>query len=288
MLNWRMVWGAVSSRVCPPIYRYWRFNELNTLSWANLPKITKLEPELLILPEFLAHPGCFLDIGANNGAYLWAALRRKPAKEVVAVEPIPFLAGILKHAFRGVAVHNLALTDGVGPRWLKIPDIGGRTYTTRATLNVDHKEDGETGNRMIQVETSTLDAFWKSIGDPELACIKIDTEGHEFPVLQGAVETLKRHRPVLLVEIEQRHHKEDIRYVFEFMAAQNYAPFYFDPTFPGLRPLPPDLGAARAADPDNTSLRYLNNFLFLPPERSGFSDTLALVNRRLRESARPA
>lgn len=288
MLNWRMVWASVSSRVCPPIYRYWRFNNLKSLSWSYLPKVTALEPELLILPEFLARPGKFLDVGANNGAYLWAALQRKKAEDLVAVEPIPFLAGILKRAFPGTAVHNLALTDGQGPRWLKIPDIGGRTYSTRATLNVDHQEEGETGRQLIQVATSTLDAFWKSIGDPPLACVKIDTEGHEFPVLQGAVETLKRHRPVLLVEIEQRHHKDDIRYVFDFLAAQDYACFYFDPTFPGLRPLPPDLGAARAADPDNASLRYLNNFLFLPPERAETSDTMALVNKRLRENLLPA
>src|SRR6267142_5032499 len=153
MLNWRMVWSSLSSRVCPPIYRRWRFAHLRAFTWSGLCANKALEPELLLLPEFLGLPGFFLDVGANNGDYLWKALQRKEAAQVAAVEPIPFLARILRRAFPGVRVHNLALSDREGPRRLKIPDIQGRAYNTRATLNVDHKEAGETGGKIIQVAT---------------------------------------------------------------------------------------------------------------------------------------
>ena len=40
--------------------------------------------------------------------------------------------------------------------------------------------------------------------------IKIDVEGHELEVINGAKETIKNNMPVLLVEIEKRHSKRSV------------------------------------------------------------------------------
>lgn len=49
------------------------------------------------------------------------------------------------------------------------------------------------------VPATTVDALAVQHGDPDL--LKVDTEGHELRVMQGAVRTLARARPGLLVEV---------------------------------------------------------------------------------------
>ena len=45
------------------------------------------------------------------------------------------------------------------------------------------------------VGAKTLDWFNKSKGFQNVKLIKIDTDGHEFKVLKGAIETIKTHKP---------------------------------------------------------------------------------------------
>ena len=40
--------------------------------------------------------------------------------------------------------------------------------------------------------------------------IKIDVEGHELKVIDGAKETIEKHKPNLLIEIEEQHSKEKL------------------------------------------------------------------------------
>ena len=56
----------------------------------------------------------------------------------------------------------------------------------------------------------------------DVAFVKIDVEGHELNVLNGAVELLERSQPVFLVEAEDRHRAEATRSVFEFFRSKFY------------------------------------------------------------------
>ena len=51
----------------------------------------------------------------------------------------------------------------------------------------------------------------------KIGFIKIDVEGHELEVIEGALNTIKMNKPVLLIEIEERHSKrmvnESIKYI---------------------------------------------------------------------------
>jgi hypothetical protein len=51
-----------------------------------------------------------------------------------------------------------------------------------------------------EVVCSTLDDEWKSLGSPPVSVVKIDVEGAEPLVLQGATECLRTHRPAILLE----------------------------------------------------------------------------------------
>jgi hypothetical protein len=52
------------------------------------------------------------------------------------------------------------------------------------------------------VETVRLDDLWPSLGYERLDFMKMDVEGHEVRALEGAREVIRRHRPLLLVEID--------------------------------------------------------------------------------------
>ena len=51
------------------------------------------------------------------------------------------------------------------------------------------------------IETDTLDSIVKENGITKVDFIKIDIEGHETHAIKGAVQTLKRFKPVLFIEI---------------------------------------------------------------------------------------
>jgi hypothetical protein len=108
----------------------------------------------------------------------------------------------------------------------------------------------------------TLDSFKLT----NVGFVKIDVEGHEEAVLHGGLETLKREKPNLMIEIEERHAPGSLERVTNFLSTIGYAGFYLD----GNQILP----IARF-DPHRDQVRqngkvgkYINNFLYFPSDRA--------------------
>jgi hypothetical protein len=70
------------------------------------------------------------------------------------------------------------------------------------------------------VHVNTLDSYHY-----DLDLIKIDVEGRELAVIEGAVDTILRRKPHLSVEIEQRHISKLIDEIFDFILQQGYDGF---------------------------------------------------------------
>ena len=70
--------------------------------------------------------------------------------------------------------------------------------------------------------TDTLDLYCKQHNiKPDF--LKIDVEGNELKVFQGGVDTLKKYKPKILVEIEAKHvGQERVLETFEFLKAFGY------------------------------------------------------------------
>jgi len=144
-----------------------------------------------------------VDVGANRGVYTYWMTKR--AVRVDAFEPQPTWARYIRAArLQGVHVHETALSDHEGTADLLVPEDDGlaRIASADPSDTVSALAESELGARAtLQVALRTLDSFRLA----DVGFLKIDAEGHELAVLDGARETITASRPVVFVESEARH-----------------------------------------------------------------------------------
>lgn len=214
------------------------------------------EPELFLVPLFCNKNQIAIDVGANQGIYTY--YMAKFAREVVAFEPnVDLLASLMKVANENVQLQAAALSDVHGDSMMRIDP------TNNGLSTIEQRNDFHIANPTVDavqrnVSTRTLDSF--EFGDVSL--IKIDVEGHEEAVVQGARETINRSKPVLIIESEDQHNTGAPRRISGMLGELGYRGF-----FVRNRRLC-DFGELKAkeTDPRNyrTKLRYINNFIFIP------------------------
>lgn len=223
------------------------------------------EPELVLLPWLVPVGRTAIDIGANAGAYANALC--KLGGRVVAIEANPVLASELRRMFQGRAeVVNAAASNLAGEIMLRIP-LKGSSAAGLATVETDNLLGGS------DVQTVAVPAIRIDDLDlPDVGFIKIDVEGHELAVLEGARTTIKRWRPTLLVEAENRHRKDAVQSVAAFLDELGYIGFMLadGQTLTSLGSFDPAVHQAVTSDDyENLDLGYtpkgyVSNFVFVP------------------------
>lgn len=143
----------------------------------------------------LLRPGdVAVDVGANIGALAVPLARRVgPAGRLIAFEPmrLPFLCLCAAAVLNGLAQlepRQQALGDAAGEAAL--PPLDPFSPSNAGALSLV----GASGPEKVPV--LTLD----SLALPSLALLKIDAEGMDWAVLDGARETLRRCRPAVYLE----------------------------------------------------------------------------------------
>ncbi|MDA9981352.1 FkbM family methyltransferase [Gammaproteobacteria bacterium] len=219
------------------------------------------EPEIALLPMLCDPKKASLDIGANIGVFTWHLL--KHSRSILAFEPNPRLCNLLLRTFgSSIDIHQIALSNLRGSSKLSFP---GNSHALGSLHTVQgHLPGGEDDHLTnFTVKTRPLD----DLGMPPIGFIKIDVEGHELNVLKGAQQTILRNRPMLLIEIEERHSPEALKSAEEMLAGWGYAGrFLLDNTLLPLSNFDP----ARHQNSNNIDHNgqrlgpYINNFIFSP------------------------
>jgi len=169
----------------------------------------RLEDELLTLDAMTASRGMAIDIGANRGYYSYFMSRR--FSQVVSFEPNEkVIQGLVKYAAPNVTIHHCALSSSDGTLKLYVPRHDSLDYSGWASFDRGHLEGWKDFDEQ-EVPIRQLDGF----GFAGISLIKIDVEGHELKVLEGARVTLSESRPVVIVEIVERNRREAGRYFDE-------------------------------------------------------------------------
>lgn len=145
--------------------------------------------------------GLLVDVGANYGYFslLWASLH--PANRAIAFEPAPANAAALSH--------NVA-TNGFGSRIEVVAAAVGRERgEVRFAQNLEQSgwsgiaRDGASGTALPMVALN--EALASSPGP--IALLKIDTEGHDWEVLEGSTELfISRRVGVAVFECDGREY----------------------------------------------------------------------------------
>jgi FkbM family methyltransferase len=174
------------------------------------------EPEMALLPHLVPRDRVAVDVGANMGEY--TAAFAEFAKGVVAFEPNPAMAKDLERLLSGrVKVIAAAVSDHPGTAELRIPTTGSGLATIEAQNDLEGASYHTVSTPMVRLDDCDL-------GD--VGFIKIDVEGHELAVLKGAEETLRRCKPVILVEIEDRHRRDAVASAVSHLKTLGYSPWY--------------------------------------------------------------
>ena len=211
------------------------------------------EKELLFVDQLADPSRRAVDVGGWWGPWTYWLSRYCP--EVITFEPNPVMAAHLRRVTAdNVRVEAVALSDHSGEGTLWVPE--GRGPDALASL----REGVEGRGQSVTVPLHRLDDF--EVDD--VGFLKVDVEGHEYAVLEGALETIRRSRPVLLVELEENKSARPIDAAIDLLADLGYAGWIrrerqwaSATTF--------DLEAdQRAHAHEPLSPSYINNFVFLP------------------------
>jgi FkbM family methyltransferase len=195
-------------------------------------------PELDLLTAYLRHrPGAFLDVGANIGAFAAPLARMFGQSPVMAFEANASIATILS---ANAAVNGL---DNLRTRHLA---IGEREQVVRfptpdlaQTINFGAVGLGQQRDAPLEpVLMLTLD----QCAPPNTSVVKIDVEGYEPHVIEGAADLIRRQKPVFLIEASDNT-EAAARAALRMMTKAGYrlhwtfAPFV-TPSAPKRRPPP--------------------------------------------------
>lgn len=174
-----------------------------------------MEPELRMPHEIVPAGRRAIDVGANRGYYAYALSRI--ASEVEAFEPYPTIAQFARRKLpRSVRLREVALSNYSGSAKLRIPQCKGDIdIHTNATL----KDVPVERHIEVDVRVSTIDQF----DFDDVGFIKVDAEGSDMEVIEGARETIGRYRPNLMVELLTPFYKDPLRCIEQIETAMGYA-----------------------------------------------------------------
>lgn len=178
----------------------------------------------------IQNSGSFIDVGSNHGLFSLISCIENARRPVLAMDANPeallvtaenlFLNGFSQQVRLILAF--LSDTDGE-----EIPffTVGSGAAGSRYS---DHAKTASHNSKNIQVLTRTLDSVVSETGfQPDL--VKIDVEGAETQVLEGARQTVITFRPRLMVEMHalaERTMEENAELVLQWCGTVGYRAYY--------------------------------------------------------------
>lgn len=150
-----------------------------------------------VIQQVCGNNSCCIDIGAHKGEVLDIMLKSAPAGTHYAFEPIPAMFNALCEKYKQdkrCKIFDYALSNNTGVATFNYV-VSNPSYSGLIKRKYDRDNEQDT---QIEVKTELLDNVLPEDFVPSL--VKIDVEGGELLVLEGAVKTITRHKPVIIFE----------------------------------------------------------------------------------------
>ena len=159
--------------------------------------------------------GVAIDVGANIGNH--SVFFSKFFKKVYSFEPNPKTFKLLEI--------NSKLSNNI---YVKKIGLSNKEVISNLLENKSNiggsKLTNEKSEKTITIKLTTLDQEINSIKE-KINLLKIDVEGHEFEVIQGSKDTIKRFRPIIVFEQQLNDFPDNFRKIQKFLVDLNYNQF---------------------------------------------------------------
>ncbi|RZD46539.1 MAG: hypothetical protein CXT78_03985 [Thaumarchaeota archaeon] len=156
------------------------------------------------LSEQLQEGMICLDIGANLGyfAFLESSKVGKMG-QVIGVEPAPstfelFEKNIKLQKYQNISSYNIAFSDKEGT----VDFFISNSSNWSRIIGEKDPYHGDKG-KIIKIKCNTIDNFIEELGLKKLDLIRVDLEGYEFEIFEGAQKTLSELKPMLQIEVHR-------------------------------------------------------------------------------------
>ena len=200
-------------------------NKKNKISHALLKKCKfDDQSELELIKNISKDRKIFLlDCGCNYGFYSFYTASLSKQNFVIAIEASPtttkdFEKNLKLNKFDNIVLKNFAISD---------------TDNTMITFN-ESKNDWESSlshsefdeKKVTKIETQKIDTIIKNnkLDDYSLL-IKLDIEGHELQAIEGAKNTIKKYKPIIIMEFSSyifNMNDQAFDYLKSFLVEFNY------------------------------------------------------------------
>jgi FkbM family methyltransferase len=248
-----MQFTAHVRRHSPRLWFYFRF--LNY-------KYRKGEHEIRLLSRLVPKDKIAIDIGSSIGLYARELARLVP--KVIAFEANPAIAEFAAMvAPRNVEIINVALSARDGRTVLRIP-VNAKGHTINDLATVEGRNASHDGNVLnLEIVTKRLDDYqFHNCG-----FIKIDVEGHEEAVLDGAMGLVESQRPIFMIELVNTYNPGTIQRTVDRFSRLSYSAYFFSQQ--RLRPFEEfderlHQNLAPGLSPHGGKIEFVANFFFVP------------------------
>jgi len=248
----------------PKYYKSKKFKRIHSLQLETIKNKKSIEPELLLLDNFIKMDDVCIDVGGNKGYYTYKFEQLTQSSNIYTFEPILANYKFLKKLFHQCHIFNYALSNKNCISKFKIPIVNNKLLHTRGKLDFKIIEENETDFQTVNVECITLDSFVNTRNIKKIDFMKVDVEGNELNVIHGATESIKKFKPTILIEIEQRVHDFDINKIFNYILELGYEINFYDLENLELKSIN-NFSISEHQNYNNIkTIKYINNFFCIP------------------------
>lgn len=215
-------------------------------------------PTIRFLRSVLKPGSVCLDVGAQMG-YLSLAMATAADRRTVvhSFEPESNNAARLRenvalNSLSNITLHQTAVSTVDGS--LKLYLSNDRNAGTHSTVFIESNVSSE----FVEIPSITLESFAREKRLSSIDLIKIDVEGAEIDVINGALTVLKQHKPLVIMELSdhlQQARGQTCAEFKEFMASYGYSAYFIN-----------ENGTLRACSMNASHIN--DNIVFLHPESS--------------------
>lgn len=175
------------------------------------------------LKKIIQKSNVILDIGANNGSHTISYASLNPNATIHSFEPQQELVKHLTYnttllnKYNNVSIHNVCVGDEIKECELEPLSVVDRGINGTSLGEVGIGIGGEKC-KMITIDSLQLDGC---------DYMKIDVEGYECLVIQGAKQTIQKFKPIIMFEYNQSFNKYSTTTVFHMLTKMGYKHFEY-------------------------------------------------------------